>query len=220
MLYKYHINQTTLEIIGLFRSDYKASFHLREIARRTRVDAKAVRVQLDRLEKANILISAVRGRNKEYRLNLENYLTHYHLTLAETYATVDYLSRNFEIKKLVSEAADILGDSALLFGSFAKGEATKESDIDILIIDDKKPDLTAFREVSNLLGREVSVKFVSGAQFLNGLVRNDPLILEVVAHHIILKGIDNICSMRWRYYARPGEILALVPQTKQRHKTR
>jgi predicted nucleotidyltransferase len=202
MLYNYHINQTTLKVLGLFRSDYWASFHLREIARGTKVDAKAVSVQLNRLEKANTLTSTLKGRNKEYRLNLGNYLTLYYLVLAETFVTVDYLSRNFEVKKLVSETAGSMGDSALLFGGFVKGDVTQESDIDILIIDDKKPDLGAFREVGSLLGREVNVKYVSEEQFSNGLVSKDPLIWEVVANHIILKGIDNICGMLWRYYAR------------------
>jgi predicted nucleotidyltransferase len=201
MLYKYRINQTTLKTLSLFRSDYKASFHLREIARRTQVDAKAVSVQLNRLEKANILTSTLKGRNKEYSLNLGNYLALYHLVLAETFVTVDYLSRNFEVKKLVSETAGSMGDSAMLFGGFAKGDVTPESDIDILIIDDKKPDLGAFREVGSLLGREVSVKSVSEQQFSNGLASKDPLIWEVVANHIILKGIDNICDLLWRYYA-------------------
>jgi predicted nucleotidyltransferase len=202
MLCKYHINQTTLKVLGLFRSDYKASFHLREIARGTQVDAKAVRVQLNRLEEGNIITSALKGRNKEYRLNLGNYLTLSHLVLAEAYATVAYLSRSFEVKKIASEAVDDLGGSAVLFGSFVKGDVNKESDIDILIIGDKKADLSAFREVGSLLGRDVSVKSVSEEQFSTGLVSDDPLIWEVVANHVILKGIDNICGMLWRYYAR------------------
>ena len=202
MLYKYHINQTTLKLLGLFRSDYEASFHLREMARAIEVDAKAVRVQLNRLEKASVLTSTVKGRNKENSLNLGNYLALYHLVLAETFATVDYLSRNFEVKKLVSETADSLGNSAVLFGSFAKRDMTPESDIDILIIGEKKPELSAFREIGSLLGRKVSVKSTSEEQFSNGLMSKDPLIWEVVTNHIILKGIDNICNLLWRYFAR------------------
>jgi predicted nucleotidyltransferase len=202
MLYKYHINQTTLKILGLFRSNYKTSFYLREIARQIQVDAKAVRLQLNRLEKANIITSIQKGKNREYTLNLGNSLTLYHLLLAEAFTTVEYLNRNFEIKKLVSETTENLGKTAMLFGSFAKENMTQESDIDILIIDDKKPDLSVFKEVGSLLSREISIKCMSEEQFSNGLVNNDPLILEVAANHIILKGIDNVCNMLWRYYAK------------------
>jgi predicted nucleotidyltransferase len=202
MLYKYHINQTTLKILSLFRSNYKTSLYLREIAREIQVDAKAVSLQLNRLEKTNILTSIQKGKNKEYSLNLGNYLTLYYIVLAEDFVTIEYLDRNFEVKKLVSETTDKLGKIAMLFGSFAKGNMTQESDIDILIIDDKKPNLSVFKEVGSLLSREISIKCMSEEQFSNGLANKDPLTLEVAVNHIILKGIDNVCNMLWRYYAK------------------
>ncbi len=202
MLYKYHINQTTLKILSLFRSNYKTSLYLREIAREIQVDVKAVSLQLNRLEKTNILTSIQKGKNKEYSLNLGNYLTLYYIVLAEDFATIEYLDRNFEVKKLVSETADKLGKIAMLFGSFAKGNMTQESDIDILIIDDKKPDLSVFKEVGSLLSREISIKCMSEEQFSNGLANKDPLTLEVAVNHIILKGLDNLCNMLWKYYAK------------------
>ncbi len=207
MLYKYYnkqtiINQTSTKILALFTTNYKTSRYLREIARETHVDVKAISIQLNRLEKTNILTSIQTGKNKEYRLNLNNYLTQYYLVLAECFLTIEYLDNNFEVKKLVSETADNLGKTALLFGSFAKGNMTQESDMDILIIGDSKPDLSVFKEIGNLLSREINIKYVSEKQFSNGLENNDPLIMEAVANHIILKGIDSLCNMLWRYYAK------------------
>jgi predicted nucleotidyltransferase len=135
-------------------------------------------------------------------LKLNNFLTLYYLVLAETFTTLEYLNRNFEIKKLVGETNEKMGKTAILFGSFAKENMTKESDIDILIIDNEKSDLTILKEVGNLLSREVNVKLMSEEQFTNGLVVKDPLVQEIAANHIILKGIDNYCNMLWRYYAK------------------
>ena len=202
MSYNYYINQTTLKILGLFRNDYKTSFYLREIARNVHVDAKAVGLQLNRLEQVNIVKSLQKGKNKEHTLNLNNFLTLYYLILAETFTTLEYLNRNFEIKKLVGETTEKMGKTAILFGSFAKENMTKESDIDILIIDNEKSDLTILKELGNLLSREVNVKLMSEEQFTNGLVIKDPLVQEIAANHIILKGIDNYCNMLWRYYAK------------------
>jgi predicted nucleotidyltransferase len=202
MSYNYHINQTTLKILGLFRNDYKTSFYLREIARNVHIDAKAVGLQLNRLEKVNIVKSLQKGKNKEHTLKLNNFLTLYYLVLAETFTTLEYLNRNFEIKKLVGETNEKMGKTAILFGSFAKENMTKESDIDILIIDNEKSDLTILKEVGNLLSREVNVKLMSEEQFTNGLVVKDPLVQEIAANHIILKGIDNYCNMLWSYYAK------------------
>jgi predicted nucleotidyltransferase len=202
MMKKYSINQTTLEILGLYRSNYSISVHVREVARETQVDFKAVLLQLKKLEKTHIVISTKKGRNKEYTLNLNNYLAKYYIVLAETYKSITYLSENFEVKKVITEIGDKLGGNILLFGSFAKGNMTPESDIDLLVIGDKKPDLNSAQELGGLMGRQINVKFTTEAKFLEGLISHDPLIQEAVANHIILKGIDNICDLMWRYYAR------------------
>ena len=202
MMKKYNINQTTLLILGLYRSNYSVSFHVREVARETHIDVKAIQLQLKMLEMINVVSSVQKGRNKEYSLNLNNYLTKYYMVLAETFASITYLSKNFEVKKLISEIGDKIGDSVLLFGSFAKGEMTQESDIDLLVIGDRKPDLNVVREAGRLRGREISVKATTEEKFLEGLMNSDPLIREVVADHVILKGVDTVCNAMWLYYAK------------------
>lgn len=202
MMEKYNINQTTLKILLLYASDYKKSLHLREIARETKVDVKAVQLQLKRLEKINVLSSIVKGRNKEYRLNLNNLMTKYYMMLAETFASIVYLRKNFLIKKIISEVGNYVEGAILLFGSFAKGQITKKSDIDLFFIAEKKLDRSVVSEAGNLVGREISVKSASRRQFLKGLEDGDPLIREVVSNHIVLKGVDDFCEIMWRYHAR------------------
>jgi predicted nucleotidyltransferase len=201
MMKEYNINQTTLKILSLYRNNYRASLHLREIARKTSTDVKAIQLQLKKLEKINIILGTTKGRNKEYTLNLNNHTTKYYIILAETYATIIYLGKNFEIKKLASEIEDHTGNTTVLFGSFVKEETTAESDIDLLIITHEKPDTNTIREAGKLINREINVKFTTEEQFQKGLTNNDPLIKEIVANHITLKGIDNICNIIWRYYA-------------------
>ena len=98
MLEEYNITQTTLKILGLYANNYKKSLHLRQIARETKVDVKAIHLQLRKLEKINVLSSATRGKNKEYMLNLDNIITKYYLGMAETFASIIYLKKNFLIK--------------------------------------------------------------------------------------------------------------------------
>ena len=202
MLEKYNINQTTLKILGLYASDYKMSLHLREIARETKVDVKAVQLQLKKLEKINILSGTLKGRNKEYCLNLGNSITKYYMILAEAFASIIYLGKYFEIKKLVAEMGNRIGDVLILFGSFAKGEMTEESDVDLFVIAEKNIDMNAVREAGSLIDREISVKSANKKQFLKGLMDGDPLIMEVVSSHVLLKGLDDFCSIMWRYYTK------------------
>ena len=202
MMKKYNVNQTTLKILGLYRSNYATAFHVREVARKIRIDVKAVQLQLRMLENVNVVSGTTNGRNKEYRLNFGNYLAKYYMVLAEAFASITFLSENFEVKKLISEIGEPLGGCIVLFGSFAKGEVTPESDIDLLVISDGKPDTNAAVEAGRLMGREVNVKSTTKEKFLDGLMNGDPLIREVIANHIILKDIDTICNVMWLYHAK------------------
>jgi len=202
MMEEYNINQTTLKILGLYASDYKKSLHLREIARETKVDVKAVQLQLKRLEKRNILSSIMKGRNKEYYLNLSNSISKYYMILAETFASLSYLGKNFLIKKVIDEIGSHIEGTIILFGSFAKGQTNERSDIDLFVVTERKIDRSVFTKAGNLIGRETSVKSSTRTQFLKGLENGDPLVREVVSNHIVLKGIDELCDTMWRYYAR------------------
>jgi hypothetical protein len=202
MMNNYNINQTTLKILALYRSNYATAFHVREVARKIKVDVKAVQLQLRMLENVNVVLSIVKGRNKEYRLNLDNYIVKYYMILAETFASITYVGGNFEIKKFISEAIDQICGCVVLFGSFAKGEMTLASDIDLLVISDRKPDIDAVVEVGKLIGREISVKSITEEIFLEGLMNGDPLIREVISNHITLKGIDTVCNAMWLYHTK------------------
>ena len=140
--------------------------------------------------------------NSQYFLNLNNLNVKYYLTMAEAFFTVNYLDENFQIKKVISEIRGKVDGIVLLFGSFAKGYATKESDIDIFVITGKRFDKSIIDEVSMILGRKISVKSSGKKQFLDGLKNADPLISEVALGHITLKGIDDFCDVMWDYYAR------------------
>ena len=93
-----------------------------------------------------------------------------------------------------------MDDPLILFGSFVKGGYTKESDIDLFVISEKKIDKGMVLKVSDLVNRDINIKSSNKVQFLNGLRRNDPLVNEVVSNHIILKGIDEFCEIMWRYH--------------------
>jgi len=200
MMEEYNINQTTLKILGLYSTDYSKSLHLREIARATKVDVKAVQLQLKRLEKINVLTSTLKGRNKECRLNLSNSITKYYMIMTEAFASINYLRKNFLIKKVVGEIGNQIEGVIVLFGSFAKSQTTKESDVDLFVIHRKKNHTNAAKEAGSLVGRTISIKSANKKQFMKGLEEKDPLINEVVSNHIILKGMDDFCDTMWLYY--------------------
>lgn len=199
MLEKTNITQTTLRIVGLYNDNYAKSLHLREIARKTKTDVNTAYPQLNKLAEMNILSSTMKGKNKEYVLNLDNIITKYYLTMAEIFTAIVYLQKNFVIKKVMTEIESKVDGPLILFGSFVKGGHTKESDIDMFVIGQKNIDKMIFR-LKDLVGHEINIKVANQSKFVNGLKNKDPLISEVISNHIILKGADKFCDIMWRHY--------------------
>ena len=120
--------------------------------------------------------------------------------MAEGFTSIIYLKKHFLIKKILDEIGKKVDDPLILFGSFVKDGHTKESDIDIFVISEKKMDKRMVLETSVLVNRNINIKSSNKTQFFNGLKNKDPLVNEVVSNHIILKGIDQFCEIMWRYY--------------------
>ena len=199
---KYNINQTTLKIIAQYSDNYQKSMHLRELARAVKIDAKAVGIQLKRLEASNLLLSKMKGRNLEYTLNMGNLTMRYYLIMAEVMRAITFVENKFIIKKIMSEFGGQLDGAVILFGSFAKGRETKDSDVDILFLAEKEADKNLLARIDAEIGREVNVKSMRVKAFTEGLNNGDALIMEIVKDHIILKGADRICDILWNYYGR------------------
>ena len=200
---KYNINLTTLKILGLYTTDYQKAIHVRKISRAIQTDVKAVGIHLDRLENQNILQSSINGRNKEYTPNLNNPVTKYYLILAETYQTINYLENNYIIKRLTNEITPKIDGIIILFGSYATGDAIETSDIDLLIVSEKQPDYAIINTIGSLMGKEINTQTMTPSNFQKGLKENDPLIIEAIKNHLVLKGIESLVDQLWRYHARP-----------------
>lgn len=198
---KYNINQTTLRIIELYTTDYKKRIYLREISRAIDIDVKATLLQLKRLEALNTLASVLKGRNREYTLNLQNLLTKNFLVMAELFKSIRFIAENFPIKKILSQIdsnAEISSDTIiLLFGSYAKGTYTEESDIDVFSIGKS----AEIEPLGKTIGKTISVKSTTEHQFLEGL-NKDPLVKEVIGNHVVLKNAERFCDILWRFYAK------------------
>jgi len=191
-----------LKALALFRDDYSKSIHVREIARQVGVDPSTILSQLQKLVSLNVLTYSLvpRGRNKEYRLNLENLSTKYCMVEAEANLTLNFLQGNYLIKKILSELDRDLDGIVILFGSYARGAATAKSDVDILVITSTKINERLIEEEERIVGKDISVQRASRSRFLDGLRGNEPLMKEVVGNHILLKGIDDFCDVLWHYH--------------------
>jgi predicted nucleotidyltransferase len=187
--------------LSLYRGDYSTSLHLRAIAKLLSTSHMTLLPYLKQLEELKILVSERVGRNKQYLLNKDNILTKYYLIATEEIVTIDYLEKNFLIKKLAEHLNKIDTENPLiLFGSYAKNYATEESDIDLFSIGKlAENQLNHIKKFEATFGVKINIKTATLENFKAGLRTGDMLIKEIVKDHIILCNPDPFITMLWRY---------------------
>lgn len=183
------------EILKIYTKDYRSQFYLREISRISMLPVKNVQNALKSLEKSRILKSKIRGKNKYFYLNIDNIETKFLLVQAEVYKTLLFLEKYPIFKtflKMVSTHAPII-----VFGSFAKFAAEKESDLDLLIIQEEGEKLPL-----HLLPYQIHEIRMSEKSFGKSLENQEVLIKEIEANHIILNNHSFYVDAIWGIYGK------------------
>ena len=197
------ITNYSFTILGLYRTDYTTTLHARAMAKKLSVSHVTLLPHLRRLEKAKILLSRKVGKNKEYLLNPGNSPTKHYLEITEELATIDYLDKNFLIKRISDQLStlNLLG-SLLLFGSYTKNYSTEASDIDVFHLGRlEQSQQSQIKKFGKTYGKEISIKTSSLENFHKGLRTGDTLIKEIVKNHIILQDPSPFVNSTWRNYS-------------------
>lgn len=167
----------TLDIIELL---LKKNNHVRGIAKELNESHSTISRKLKKLKDENVVDSAIEGRNKIYFLKKNifsrNYIFQTELhKLRKIMVTYPELSVLFEdIHKKTSQMLIIL------FGSYAKGIAKNESDIDIYIETKDKKIKQSIEEIHS----KINVK-------IGPFDYSSPLIREIINNHVIIKGVED-----------------------------
>ena len=191
-----------LRILSLYTSDYSTKLHVRESSRILKTNHRTISLALQKLEKNRIMDSTVIGKSRQYHLNLKNVITKEFIKTAESYKSINFLNKNFLIKKLMDELSNIVKTTPVfLFGSYAKGTETKESDIDIAIIKDSDElNITKLmKDFAQRHNKNIQIQKFDKEQFESGIKKNH-LIIEIVKNHIILNNNEQFIDILWRHY--------------------
>jgi predicted nucleotidyltransferase len=192
----YQKRNNELEVIALYLLGYDKQYYLREISKLTKIPLKTVQTTLNILEKNSILKSKTAGKNKYFRLNLDNIQTKHYLLQAEIYKTSLFVDK-YPIFKTFMKKVN-LNEVIILFGSFAKFSANKDSDLDMLVISN-------FGRVIlpvHLLPYKIHEINMTEITFIKSLEKQEALFKEIEENHIILNGHSFYVNTMWGYYAR------------------
>ena len=184
-----------LEVIALYTGNYKAEFYLRQIAKLAKLPVKTCQNILSQLEKDKILKGKVEGKNKYFSLNLDNIQTKSYLLQAEIHKTDLFLENYPQIKTFLKSFNTNI--PIIVFGSFAKLKANKDSDIDLFIVSEKGQKLPF-----HLLPYKVHQVNLSENSFMKSLKEQEVIIKEIEENHVILNNHSFYVNMMWGYYAK------------------
>jgi predicted nucleotidyltransferase len=160
------MNSKTDEIMKVFYTYPEKKFHIRELARITKVSPAGVRLILKRLVKDGLLYSKNHGNMIEFEISrIEKYYTSKILNNINSLfgsGLVGFLRNVYDQPKAI-----------ILFGSYSDGTDTSESDIDIAIITNKKNPKEWLSKYEKKLKRNINIIEVdlnkADKKFLNNL---------------------------------------------------
>jgi len=152
--------------------------HIRGLAGLLKTNQMTIARRVEELVGLNVLDFRIEGKNKVHFMKNSLEAIQY-LKIAEQYKAMGLVSRYPRFRLIVEKInADDKIVLAILFGSYAKGNADKNSDIDVYI---------DVAEAAKRIGQLDSRLNIKTGEFS----LNSPLAKEIIKNHVILKGVDN-----------------------------
>jgi predicted nucleotidyltransferase len=186
-LLKLFSSKVRVKLLDAFLSSPNARFYVREIERKIGEDIQNIHKELKNLEALGLLRGEIQGNQKYYSAN-EGFFLYPELK--------SIIFKTIGIQGLLKEALSKMKgiDAAFIYGSYAAGKESEESDVDILIIG--RPDMTELNEVvsdlEDKLDRDINYMSFDRSEFEKRKRDKDAFITDVLeGKKLMLKGTED-----------------------------
>ena len=157
----------------------KNKSHLREIARTLNIPHSTILRKINELVKENILDYKPEGKNKIFFIK-NNISAKNNIHSAEIYKLSKLLRNHSELSIIFEKIKkNTPRGMIILFGSYAKGNPKKESDIDIYVETINKN----IKKEIETINTKINVK-------IGKFDKKSLLIKEIIKNHIVIRGIE------------------------------
>ncbi|MEK7775109.1 MAG: nucleotidyltransferase domain-containing protein [Candidatus Zixiibacteriota bacterium] len=167
---------TKRKLLALFFLNPGQQYYFSEVARLTATRQGGVQRELSTLTAAGILDVEMRGRQKFYSVNRKNPIFQDLRNIVfKTFGVVGQIKEVLEpFKKKIRVA--------FVYGSFAKGEETPGSDLDLFVIGSIRLDeiVSALSSVETAIGREINPTLFSQSEFRSKLAQKNHFLKSVL----------------------------------------
>jgi len=181
MLERLFTSKSRVRLLELLILHPTEEFHLREISRRTRVSPPYVQREMTNLMKLGLVLKRSQGNMTLFKLNVNS-------PIAEELRRI--FLKTESLGQFIHSSFEEIGDLkfALIYGSFARGEETETSDIDLLIVGDvsERKMLDIVEKIEKRVGREVNYIAWTENEFKKKIRERIPLLEEIVNTPVIM----------------------------------
>lgn len=182
------LTKTSIEILVHLSSQIRESFTVRQIADAIKKDYKISHVMTMRLAKQHYIIAEKKPPVTYCKLSLKGNSSL--LAYIEAIRTSRFFTNNRDLEIVVNNLLSKIASpffTIIIFGSHAKGTATKKSDIDILFV---IPNRTMEKEISSAVG---SIEHISPIGIHETTLTNQEFtdLLKQKTANIAWEAVDN-----------------------------
>ena len=188
---KLNITENHLQVLLLFTNGFNREYYIREVQKLLKISPRTSQLILNDLENKGILESKTKGKIKDYTIK-RNSLSQRYIIFSEQYKAIAFLEKKLIIKEIIEKINPFIEGIGIIFGSYAKDIAKKDSDLDIFVIG--KYNKEKIKKVSKTYGIEISIKCYPLKTFEKNLA-NDILLKEILKNHIIFLNAEQFIKM-------------------------
>ncbi len=189
------IKKTDFEVLAFLIENINEDFSIRELSKKLKRPYVKIHKSIKRLADKKIIIEAIRGKSHYCSINYKDNLDV--VCFVNSQRAKAFLERNKKIDLIVSNISALLkfpDYSLVLFGSYAKGSADKNSDLDLAVIASKENKAEAERvmnSIKRLSSLEIHSLEFTYEDFIEMLRSKEGNVgKEIIKKSIIFKGCE------------------------------
>jgi len=183
-----------LKILRFFMDNKEESFSIRFIAKKLGLNYRIAFEEIKKLEKERIIFIKKLGNSNQCAFK---YALNEKVFIAENSKKMDFL-KNKALNVMYGRIMEIQNPFFifLVFGSYAKGTQTKQSDIDLCLITDNPETEKKMQQVIRLIPFKTHLMNFTTNEFIAMIKTKEQNVgKEILKNNIIIKGIESFYEL-------------------------
>ena len=187
--------KNTFEVLNVL---FTGKFSINQIARNIGISVMGASKIVKKLQEENVVNIEKIGRSHIISLNiLEPNIEVF--SLAERYGFEKFLERNPALSGFLLKVRELKTDFSLIFGSYASGEESTDSDLDVMFVTSNKKIYKEINSLRSLLNIELYPLRVTRSEFVDKVKNNHRIYKEIIGgKRVIINGAHNFWSLMTR----------------------